>query len=110
MRKLLAVLGLATLALLLGNVALLSQQQFTQEQLDAWQAIAETYYTPGVDENYMLGDPTLLPNAWGFDNPNAVVPGMIAPDFTLISFYGEPVSLSTFAGQKFVVMITGSWY
>lgn len=110
MRKLIAVLGLATLVLLLGNVALLSQQQFTQEQLDAWQAIAETYYTPGVDEDFMLGDPTLLPNAWGYDKPDMVVPGMIAPDFTLMGFYGEVVSLSQFNGQKFVVMITGSWY
>lgn len=110
MRKLLAVCGLATLVLLLSNVALLSQQQVTQDQLNAFQAIAETYYTPGVDQNFLLNDPLQHENQWAFSDPNLIQAGMIAPDFTLMSFFNEPYTLSQYLGQKFVVLITGSWY
>lgn len=102
MRKLLAVLGFAALVLLLGNMTMMSQQAVTAEQLAAWQAIAETYYEAGVDPNFMLPNEV---NAF-----DTVKPGMIMPDFTLMDISGNPVSLSQFKGNSFVLLITGSWY
>jgi len=110
MRKLITLASLVLLAVVLMGMPTMSQQGFTQEQLDAWQAIAATFYEEGIDENFMLGDPTLLPGSWGYSNPRAIAPGMIAPDFTLITFEGEPFTLSDYIGEKFVVMVTGSWY
>jgi len=102
MRKLLAITGLAALVLLLGNMTMVSQQEFTAEQLTAWQAIAETFYEAGVDPNFMLANEV---------NPfDTVKPGMIMPDFTLMNVNGEPYSLSQFKGNSFVLLITGSWY
>lgn len=110
MRKLMTLASLVVLAVYLLGMPSLSQQGYTQEQLDAWQAIAATFYEEGIDENFMLGDPTLLDGQWGYTNPRAIAPGMIAPDFTLITFEGEPFTLSNVIGEKFIVLVTGSWY
>jgi cytochrome oxidase Cu insertion factor (SCO1/SenC/PrrC family) len=110
MRKLVTLCSLVLLAVFLIGSPSLSQQGFTQEQLDAWQAVAATFYEEGIDENFMLGDPTLLDGMWGYINPKAIGLGMIAPDFTLINFEGEPFTLSDYIGEKFIVLVTGSWY
>lgn len=102
MRKLLAVFGLAALVLLLGNMTMMSQQEYTAEQMAAWQAIAETYYTPGVDPNFMLGKDRVV-----FDD---IKTGMIAPDFTLLDMEGAQHSLSDYVGKVFILLNTGSWY
>jgi len=109
MRRILAFAGLAALALLLtGQVD--SQAGFSQDQLDAWQAVAASYYAEGVDENAMLGDPWEKPAMWAFRDPNGIQPGMIVPDFTLMDLDFNPVSLSDYQGEAFVLVITGSWY
>ena len=104
--------AVAALAIMMVG-ALTLQADFTDEQLAAWQATAETFYVQGIDENFMLplmDDPTLQPNRWGFDNQDLIQPGMIAPDFTLFDVYDEPFTLSQFEGNNFVFLITGSWY
>lgn len=120
MRKLLAVLGLAALMLVLGNMTLMSQQgytegKFTQDQLNAWQAIAETYYVAGVDENFILNAPPKvaageLEARWSYAKPDLVQGGMIAPDFTQLDMEGVPHSLSEYRGKAFVILTNGSWY
>jgi len=113
MRRLIVLAGLATLAfLLIGNGTMLSHTNYSQDQLDAWQAIAETYYTSGVNETEMVDNPLAegRPNMWGFRDANAIQSGMIAPDFTLLDMDGQPVKLSDFIGEKFIILITGSWF
>lgn len=36
---------------------------------------------------------------------NRVVPGTLAPDFSLKAMNGEPYSLSSYRGKKFVVLV-----
>lgn len=110
MRKTIVLLCVALLVLLLSNNSPQAQTQFSQEQLNAWQAIAETYYQEGVDENYMLGQLADYPPMWGYSNPGLIQPGMIAPDFMLYDLNNQPMTLSQFKGNAFVVHITGSWY
>jgi cytochrome oxidase Cu insertion factor (SCO1/SenC/PrrC family) len=113
MRKLTILVSLASLLFLVaGNQVLLSQQEYTQEQMDAWQAIAESYYVEGVDENFLTDNPLAegRPNMWGFRDATAIQSGMNAPDFTLLDMDGQPVALTDFVGEKFIVLITGSWY
>ncbi len=113
MRKLTILVSLASLLFLsAGSQVLLSQQEYTQDQMDAWQAIAETYYVADVDENFLTDNPLAegRPNMWGFRDSTAIQSGMAAPDFTLLDMDGEPVALSDYIGEKFIVLITGSWY
>lgn len=115
MRKLLAITGLAVLTLLLGNMTLLSQQAFTSEQLAAWQAIAETYYVQGVDQNFILNAPAKvaageLEARWSYSKPDLVQGGMIVPGFTQLDMEGVQHSLSDYKGKAFVNLINGSWY
>jgi len=109
MRHILVFAGLAALVLLLtGQVD--SQAGFSQDQLDAWQTIAASYYTDGVDENAMLGNPWEKAPFWAFRDPGAIQAGMTVPDFTLMDLDFNPVSLSDYQGEAFVLVITGSWY
>ena len=115
MRKLLAVLGLATLTLLLGNMTLLSQQEFTAEQLAGWQAIAETYYVAGVDENFILNANAKvaageLDARWSYSKPDLVQGGMLMYDFTQLDMEGVAHSLSDYKGKAFILLNNGSWY
>lgn len=107
MRRLFVVFGLVTLAILLSNLTMMSQQgytdtRFTQEQLNAWQAIAETYYEPGVDANALLGNE--------YNKIADMKPGMIVPDFTLLDYEGNAHSLSDYVGKAFILFASGSWY
>ncbi len=110
MRKLFALAALAALvALFVGSPTL--QAQFSEDQLAQWQAVAETFYAEGVDENFMINaDYQALDNMWGYRDPRAIQSGMIAPDFTLMDIEGRPHSLSDYVGEKFIVLVTGSWY
>jgi len=113
MRKLTILLSLASLLFLAaGGPVMLSQEDPTQAQMDAWQAVARTYYEEGVDENFLTDNPLAegRPNMWGFTNANAIQSGMTAPDFTLLDLDGQMVSLSDFIGEKFIVLVTGSWF
>lgn len=118
MRKVLTMTALAALAfLLLGQSTVLSQN-YEEGELDAWQAIAETYYTAEglADENFFTDTaPGLvaageLDERYGFRSPDVVQPGMFVPDFTLMTLGGVPVTLSQYRGEKFVLLINGSWY
>ncbi len=109
MRRILAFAGLAAWVLLLaGQVD--SQADFSQDQLDAWQAVAASYYAADIDENAMLGNPWEKAPFWAFRDPGAIQPGMIVPDFTLMDLDFNPMSLSDYQGEAFVLVITGSWY
>jgi len=115
MRKALTLTALVALAfLLLGQNTVLSQ---SDGELSAWQAIAETYYTPEglANENFFDTAPGRvasgeLPERYGYSQPDLIQPGMLVPDFTLLTLDGEAVSLSDFRGEKFVFLINGSWY
>lgn len=103
MRKLFVLVGLAALALaLFGTPSLQAQDGWTAEKLAAWQATAETYYTPDVDPNFMLDKTSVV-----FDD---IKTGMIAPDFALLDMEGNQHTLSEYQGKSFVMVITGSWY
>lgn len=116
MRKLLAIAGLVTLTLLLGNMTLLSQQEFTAEQLAGWQAIAETYYVAGVDENFILDAPAkiaageLEAGRWSYAKPDLIQGGMLMFDFTQLDLEGVAHSLSDYKGKAFILLNNGSWY
>jgi len=64
--------------------------------------VAETYYEEGVDENALLGQ--------RLNGRFAIAPGMYMTDFTLRDLEGVPYTLSEQRGQKFVLIINGSWW
>ncbi len=118
MRKVLTLAALVALAfMILGQSTVLSQN-YEEGELDAWQALAEEYYTEAglADPNFFTDTAPGLVAAgeldprYGFRSPDVVQPGMIVPDFTQLTRDGVPVTLSQFRGEKFVLLINGSWY
>ncbi len=103
MRRLTALATLAVFALaLIGTPITQAQDSWTEADMAEFQARAEGYYEAGIDTNYMLGKDRLT-----FDE---IKPGMIAPDFTLLDLEGTQHSLSDYIGEKFILLVTGSWY
>lgn len=93
-----ALKSLAVLALTLALFAGVAGAQ----DMDTWIAKAQALYAAGVDENALLGN--------AFNEFEAIKPGMLAPDFTLLDINGVEYSLSQYLGNAFVIIETGSWY
>jgi hypothetical protein len=86
---------------------------FSQADLDAWQAIASEYYVGDIDEEKMLRlmtDPMEQNTSWAFRASDAILPGMFAPDWSLLSLRYDLITMSQYEGNQFVVVLTGSWY
>ena len=115
MRRLIALAGLMAVALMLLSQAPAMSQAYEEGEVDAWQALAETYYTEeGIAnpnfywdnaEKVASGELTARYAFRGIDIP----PGIIVPDFTLNDFEGVSHSLSDYKGN-FILLNNGSWY
>ncbi len=93
---------LRTISILALTLALFGSVTSAQGDMDAWIANAQSFYVEGVEENALLGN--------AFNDFEAIKPGMLAPDFTLLDINGMEYSLSQYLGNSFVIVETGSWY
>lgn len=68
--------------------------------LETYQARAQQFYRTGVDELALVNN--------AFNPERTLLPGMLAPDFSLMDLDGAMHTLSELRGSKFVVIHTGN--